>query len=96
MDTSLNTKVRQCSMSCCHQSFLCRVGDRGLGMRLHLSVPQVRSSYQNGYYQGSLSASRSSLLFNRLSIGVGIAIWVILALAQLSWIIPIAALGNYD
>lgn len=50
----------------------------------------MRSSYQSGRYQDSVSASMSSLKFNRLSILVGILIWVLIALGQLGWIIPTA------
>ena len=53
---------------------------------------QTRNSFQRGEYEKARMSSSNAKIFNIISIAVGIFLWVIVLIAQLAWIIPLAFL----
>ena len=55
------------------------------------TLTQTRSHNDHGEYQAARIASRQARLFNRLSILVGVLIWLVVFICcQIGWIIPVA------
>ena len=60
---------------------------------------QVRSATQRGDHATALTASKAARKFNKLSVIIGIiifvAVFLICVASQLSWIIPLAVNGKF-
>ena len=55
------------------------------------TLTQTRGHNEHGEYQAARIASRQARLFNRLSILVGVLIWLVVFIScQIGWIVPVA------
>ncbi len=57
---------------------------------MSLSHIQTRNSIKKGDYEKARTSSSNAKIFNIITIAVGIFFWIIVALAQLIWIVPLA------
>lgn len=56
-----------------------------------LSLSQTRGHNDRGEYHAAMVSSRQARLFNRLSILVGVLIWLgVFIMCQIGWIVPLA------
>ncbi len=62
---------------------------------MSLSHIQTRNSIKKGDYEKARTSSSNAKIFNIITIAVGIFFWIIVALAQLTWIIPLAFLLSF-
>ncbi|XP_064406221.1 proline-rich transmembrane protein 1-like [Halichondria panicea] len=63
-----------------------------LGIAAIVFSVKTRNSFQRGEYEKARISSSNAKIFNIISIAVGIFLWVIVLIAQLAWIIPLAFL----
>ena len=62
-----------------------------LSLSLTHTLNQTRGHNDHGEYYAAMVSSRQARLFNRLSILVGVLIWLsIFIMCQIGWIVPLA------
>ncbi len=62
---------------------------------MSLSHIQTRNSIKKGDYEKARTSSSNAKIFNIVTIAVGIFFWIIVVLAQLTWVVPLAILLSF-
>lgn len=55
-----------------------------------LALLQTRNAVKNQDYEKARQHSSYTKIFNGVSIAIGIFLWIIVLIAQLAWIVPLA------